>query len=363
MKAKQEVSDRLEKLVKAGTDPVKDLAAAKADYIQATIQSQKDEHEAQTNVNNAKRTLATLERQLFQAGIDPELLAKADQRAWPLSPPKSPRAASGWWKRARPASRQFSAFPGMIVPAAFAASRRRSPRSVARSASSSSSTIPMAAETGHVRRNQLGHRRPQDAPDLGRRRAARRPIRLCARRDQGTRYPGRGDWQITKIETGEQYGSQIEVLKGLQSGDRVIGYGAILLKPYVVEDVSTIADDRRPDPSGVESTLARADVGRRACRPGVWAFQRQQIDAYPDISGQMVQIITTYPGRAPEEVERQVTIPLEIVMRSVPRVEKIRSRTIFGLSIVEVMFEEGVENYWARHASRRSSTRPRCPTA
>ena len=81
---------------------------------------------------------------------------------------------------------------------------------------------------------------------------------------------------------------------------------------------------------------------------GVWAFQHQQIDAYPDISGQMVQIITTYPGRAPEEVEKQVTIPLEIAMGTVPRVEKIRSRTIFGLSIVEVLFEEGVENYWAR---------------
>ena len=81
---------------------------------------------------------------------------------------------------------------------------------------------------------------------------------------------------------------------------------------------------------------------------GVWAFQHQQIDAYPDISGQMVEVITTYPGRAPEEVERQVTIPLEIVMRSVPRVEKIRSRTIFGLSIVDVLFEEGVENYWVR---------------
>ena len=74
---------------------------------------------------------------------------------------------------------------------------------------------------------------------------------------------------------------------------------------------------------------------------GVWAFQHQQIDAYPDISGQMVQIITTYPGQATEEVERQVTIPMEIAMRSVPRVDMIRSRTIFGLSIVEVMFEEG----------------------
>ena len=81
---------------------------------------------------------------------------------------------------------------------------------------------------------------------------------------------------------------------------------------------------------------------------GVWAFQNQQIDAYPDISGQMVEVITTYPGRAPEEVEQQVTIPIEIAMRTVPRVDKIRSRTIFGLSIVDVLFNEGVENYWAR---------------
>src|SRR5262244_3083699 len=81
---------------------------------------------------------------------------------------------------------------------------------------------------------------------------------------------------------------------------------------------------------------------------GVWAFREQPIDAYPDISSQMVQIITTYPGRAPEEVERQVTIPIEIAMRNVPKVETIRSRTIFGLSVVQLMFEEGTESYWAR---------------
>ncbi len=81
---------------------------------------------------------------------------------------------------------------------------------------------------------------------------------------------------------------------------------------------------------------------------GVWAFRQQPIDAYPDISGQMVQVITTYPGRAPEEVERQVTIPIEIAMRNVPKVQTIRSRTIFGLSIVQMIFEEGSENYWAR---------------
>src|SRR3954454_9946300 len=81
---------------------------------------------------------------------------------------------------------------------------------------------------------------------------------------------------------------------------------------------------------------------------GIWSFEQQSIDAYPDISSQMVQIITVFPGRAPEEVERQVTIPVEISMRNVPRVDVIRSRTIFGLSVVQMIFEEGVENYWAR---------------
>jgi cobalt-zinc-cadmium resistance protein CzcA len=81
---------------------------------------------------------------------------------------------------------------------------------------------------------------------------------------------------------------------------------------------------------------------------GIWAVQGQRVDAYPDISAQMVQVITTYPGRAPEEVERQVTIPVEIAMRNVPRVEMVRSRTIFGLSVVQLIFEEGTESYWAR---------------
>src|SRR5262249_46892005 len=81
---------------------------------------------------------------------------------------------------------------------------------------------------------------------------------------------------------------------------------------------------------------------------GVWAFEHQQIDAYPDLSCQMVPVIAPYPGRAPEEVERQVTIPIEIAMRNVPRVTVIRSRTIFGLSIVQVLFEEGTENFWVR---------------
>ncbi len=82
---------------------------------------------------------------------------------------------------------------------------------------------------------------------------------------------------------------------------------------------------------------------------GVHAYRQQAIDAYPDISGQMVQIITPFPGRAPEEVERQVTIPVENAVLGLPRIETCRaSRTIFGLSLVQMIFEEGTESYWAR---------------
>jgi cobalt-zinc-cadmium resistance protein CzcA len=81
---------------------------------------------------------------------------------------------------------------------------------------------------------------------------------------------------------------------------------------------------------------------------GAWTYRQQTIDAYPDISAQVVTIITPYAGRAPEEVERQVTVPLELAMGSVPRLSIIRSRTIFGLSVVQLIFEEGVENYFAR---------------
>ena len=81
---------------------------------------------------------------------------------------------------------------------------------------------------------------------------------------------------------------------------------------------------------------------------GLYAFKHLPIDAYPDISPKMVEIITAFPGRAPEDVERQVTIPVEIAMRNIPRVESIRSQSIFGLSVVSITFEEGTEIYWAR---------------
>lgn len=81
---------------------------------------------------------------------------------------------------------------------------------------------------------------------------------------------------------------------------------------------------------------------------GIYSYTKMNIDAYPDISGVQVQITTTYAGRAAEEVEQQITVPLENTFASIPRHEVIRSRTIFGLSLVQIIFEPGVDDYWAR---------------
>lgn len=81
---------------------------------------------------------------------------------------------------------------------------------------------------------------------------------------------------------------------------------------------------------------------------GIYSFTKMNIDAYPDISGVQVQIVTSFNGRAAEEVEKQVTIPLERIMSGVPKIEVIRSRTIFGLSLVQVSFMPEVNDYWAR---------------
>ncbi|MBI2679756.1 MAG: efflux RND transporter permease subunit [Candidatus Solibacter usitatus] len=84
---------------------------------------------------------------------------------------------------------------------------------------------------------------------------------------------------------------------------------------------------------------------------GVWSFQQLQIEAYPDISDTQVVVITMFPGRAAEEVEQQVTIPIERALNSTPHVIARRSRTIFGLSVVELTFAYGTNDYFARQVA------------
>jgi cobalt-zinc-cadmium resistance protein CzcA len=81
---------------------------------------------------------------------------------------------------------------------------------------------------------------------------------------------------------------------------------------------------------------------------GIWAFNQLSIEAYPDISDTQVVVISLYPGHAAEEIEQQVSVPIERALNSVPNVIARRSRTIFGLSVVELTFEYGTNDYFAR---------------
>jgi cobalt-zinc-cadmium resistance protein CzcA len=81
---------------------------------------------------------------------------------------------------------------------------------------------------------------------------------------------------------------------------------------------------------------------------GIWAFRQLNIEAYPDISDFQTTVITLYPGHAPEEVEQQITIPIERALNNVPWVIARRSRTIFALSIVDLTYEWGTDEYLAR---------------
>ncbi|WP_343584384.1 CusA/CzcA family heavy metal efflux RND transporter [Flavobacterium sp.] len=81
---------------------------------------------------------------------------------------------------------------------------------------------------------------------------------------------------------------------------------------------------------------------------GFWCFTKLKIEAYPDIADTNVIIVAQYDGRAAEEVEQQVTIPIERALQNTPNVLDRRSRTIFGLSVVQLTFKDGTDDYFAR---------------
>ncbi len=81
---------------------------------------------------------------------------------------------------------------------------------------------------------------------------------------------------------------------------------------------------------------------------GIVSFQKLPIDAYPDLSPPHVEIITQWPGHAAEELERLVTIPIEIEMNGIPQLESLRSISLYGLSSVQMNFEYGADPYFTR---------------
>jgi len=81
---------------------------------------------------------------------------------------------------------------------------------------------------------------------------------------------------------------------------------------------------------------------------GYYSWKQLAIEAYPDIADVTVQVITQVPGLAAEEIEQQITIPLERSLNGLPRLHVMRSKSTFGISAVILVFEDGTDDYWAR---------------
>ena len=359
MAAQKEVVARMEKLVAAGTDTQKDLVAERTNLIQFQIQGRKDIRDQEEAVagSPADRGHAVAAASAGRPGADHAPLRRRRGR-------HRGRGSAGKAHGHREARHDVR---GAFLRPAHASSHGKV-----------SGISPVISKDKRVLNVQFivkdpeGMIRPGMFAEVGLGTDKRQSLLMPADgvlhvedKDYALVAAEPGIWRIVEVQVGELQG------RGRRGPRRPEGR-----RPRAGQGGHPAQTGRRPLPArdgrdGQRRHGRASSAGRR--RPmnlviqtalrlrwvvlllalgvvgwGVWAFKQQPIDAYPDISAQMVQIITFYPGRAPEDVERQVTIPIENAMLGVPRVETVRSRTIFGLSLVQMEFEEGTEGYWAR---------------
>jgi hypothetical protein len=246
VESQKKVVARLKKLVEAGTDTPKDLAAEETTLLEYQIQGQKEIHEAETAVLMARRSEAMFARQLQQAGLDPELL-RAATADMDIVMADVPEAMLSSVKVGQGCQAQFLGLPeetftGRVNSIAPVLSKeRRTLRVLFVIHDPQDQLRPgMFAEIG------LGTD-PRDAllvPPEGIVHVGRLDYVLIAGTEPET-------WQIAAVKVGEPHGGQVEILGGLRPGDRVLGKGAILLKPAIVQSLQAAVTGSKGSVPGV----------------------------------------------------------------------------------------------------------------
>ncbi len=98
----------------------------------------------------------------------------------------------------------------------------------------------------------------------------------------------------------------------------------------------------------LQSRLLMCVLGVVVLGAGWYSYNRLPVDAFPDVTPALVQVFTETEGLAPEEVEKYVTYPVEVAMNGLPNLKKIRSVSNFGLSVINIYFEDGTDIFFAR---------------
>lgn len=228
VKAQKELVARMEKLVAAGTDTQKDLVAERTNLIQYEIQGRKDVHEQENAVKLAKRTEATLSRQLQQAGLEPTMLRSAAMEG-NIVVAEVPERLMGRVKLGMQCEVRFYALPkrtfrGKISAVAPVISKDRRVLNVQFIVEDPDNAIRpgMFAQVGLGTDRREAILMPADG------------VLHVEDSDYALVGGEPGLWKVVEVQLGELRGTELEVLSGVKAGDRVLGKGAILLKPVVV---------------------------------------------------------------------------------------------------------------------------------
>ena len=228
--AQKEVVARMEKLVAAGTDTQKDLVAERTNLIQFQIQGRKDIRDQEEAWQVARRTEATLSRQLQQAGLEPTMLRSAAAEG-DIVVAEVPERLMGIVKLGMTCEVRFYALPAQVFHGKV------------------SGISPVISKDKRMLNVQFivkdpeGTLRPGMFAEVGMGTDKRQSLLMPA---DGVLHVGDKDyalvaaepgiWRIVEVQVGElqESGAEVEVLAGLKADDRVLGKGAILLKPVVV---------------------------------------------------------------------------------------------------------------------------------
>jgi hypothetical protein len=231
VEAQKEVVERMEKLEKAGTERLKDVIVERVNLRQFEIQGKKDIHEAENAVKVAQKTEAALARQLQQAGLEPTALRSAAVEG-EIVVAEVPERAVSLVKLGMTCEVRFIALPNRVFTGKV------------------SSISPVVVKDKRILnvqfivKDQDNVIRPGMFATIGlgtdRRQALLMPadgVLHVGDKDYALVETGPDTWRITEIQAAEVHGSKVEILSGLKAGDRVLGQGAILLKPPVVRAV------------------------------------------------------------------------------------------------------------------------------
>jgi hypothetical protein len=235
VEAQKEVVERMEKLVTAGTERIKDLVAEKVNLKQFEIQGKKDVHEAENAVKVAQKTETALARQLQQAGLEPTMLRSAAAEG-EIVVAEVPERVMSRVKVGMTSEVRFFGLPNRVFTGKV------------------SSISPVISKDKRVLNVQFTVKDPENIVRPGmfaeiglgtdKRQALLMPadgVLHVGGKDYALLGTDAGTWQITEVQTGELRGTNVEVLAGLKAGERVLGKGAILLKPAVVAAVQSQA--------------------------------------------------------------------------------------------------------------------------